>query len=113
MSPQERAQFEHRISDLENRLGKARSDRRERGEAVDDGAADQRRSGMAYGMRMAADLVAAVLVGSAIGWGLDVVLGSRPWLFLLFFLLGFAAGILNVVRGYERLQREMASGSDK
>jgi ATP synthase protein I len=62
---------------------------------------------MAYGMRMAADLVAAVIVGSVIGWGLDWVLGSRPWLFLIFFLLGFAAGVLNVVRAYEKMQKEI------
>jgi len=61
---------------------------------------------MAYGMRMAAELVAAVIVGGVIGWSLDWVLGSRPWLFLLFFLLGFAAGVVNVIRAYDRLQRE-------
>jgi ATP synthase protein I len=64
---------------------------------------------MAYGMRMAAELVAAVIVGGGIGWGLDWVLGSRPWLFLLFFLLGFAAGVLNVVRAYERMEREFSA----
>jgi ATP synthase protein I len=109
MSPQERAQFEDRIADLEGRLGKARSGRRE-GEGQADSNAENRRRGMAYGMRMAADLVAAVIVGSVIGWGLDWMLGSRPWLFLIFFLLGFAAGVLNVVRAYERLQRELAPG---
>jgi ATP synthase protein I len=108
MSPQERAQFEDRISDLEDRLGKVRS-RRDNGA---HGHADtaSRGRGMAQGLRMAADLVAAVIVGSVIGWGLDWLLGSRPWLFLLFFLLGFAAGILSVVRAYERMQREFASG---
>jgi ATP synthase protein I len=109
MSPQERAQFEERISDLGGRLGKVRSQRQDR-EGHADAYADHRRRGMAYGMRMAADLVAAVIVGSVIGWGLDWVLGSRPWLFLLFFLLGFAAGILNVLRAYERMQREFAQG---
>lgn len=109
MSPQERARFESRISDLGSRLGKARSGQRESEGQADDGA-EGRRRGMAYGMRMAADLVAAVLVGSAIGWGLDWMLGSRPWLFLIFFLLGFAAGVLNVVRAYERVQRELAPG---
>jgi ATP synthase protein I len=64
---------------------------------------------MAYGMRMAAELVVAVIVGGAIGWSLDWVLGSRPWLFLLFFLLGFAAGVVNVVRSYERMQREFVA----
>lgn len=109
MSPQERAQFEERISDLGDRLGKARSRRRDDG-GQDDAAASRGR-GMAQGLRMAADLVAAVIVGSVIGWGLDWLLGSRPWLFLLFFVLGFAAGILNVVRAYERMQREFASGT--
>jgi F0F1-type ATP synthase assembly protein I len=36
-------------------------------------------------------------------------LGSRPWLFLLFFVLGFAAGVVNVLRSYERMQREFAA----
>jgi ATP synthase protein I len=65
--------------------------------------------GMAYGMRMAVDLVAGVFVGGLIGWGLDWALRSRPWLTLLFLLLGFVAGVLNVMRGYERLQREFAA----
>jgi ATP synthase protein I len=107
MSPVERAQLEKRISDLGSRLGKARTGQRASEGHADDGA-EGRRRGMAYGMRMAADLVAAVLVGSIVGWGLDWVLGSRPWLFLIFFLLGFAAGVLNVVRAYERMQRELA-----
>jgi ATP synthase protein I len=104
MSPQERAQFERRISELGNRLGKVRSQREAEGHA--DADAEMRGRGMAYGMRMAAELVSAVIVGGVIGWGLDWMLGSRPWLFLLFFLLGFAAGVLNVLRAYERLQRE-------
>jgi F0F1-type ATP synthase assembly protein I len=37
---------------------------------------------------------------------LDRWLGSTPWLFLLFFVLGFAAGVLNVMRAYERMARE-------
>jgi ATP synthase protein I len=71
--------------------------------------AEQRGRGMAYGMRMAAELVAAVIVGGVIGWSLDWVLGSKPWLFLLFFLLGFAAGVLNVIRAYERMQKEFTA----
>ena len=71
--------------------------------------AEMRGRGMAYGMRMAAELVAAVIVGGAHRLGPGLGLGSRPWLFLLFFLLGFAAGVLNVVRAYERMQREFAA----
>jgi ATP synthase protein I len=44
------------------------------------------------------ELVVALLVGGAIGWGLDRVFGSRPFLLIIFVLLGAAAGIRNVVR---------------
>jgi ATP synthase protein I len=107
LSPQERAQFQSRISKLGDRLGKVRSQRDAEMNAGAD--AEMRGRGMAYGMRMAAELVAAVIVGGVIGWSLDWVLGSRPWLFVLFFLLGFAAGVLNVVRAYERMQREFTA----
>jgi ATP synthase protein I len=43
-------------------------------------------------------LVSGLLVGLAIGWGLDWWLGTRPWLLIVFFFLGAAAGILNVYR---------------
>ncbi len=62
---------------------------------------------MAYGLRMASELVGAVLVGGLIGYFLDQWLGTWPWLFLVFFLLGFAAGVLNVIRGFTRLQAEI------
>ena len=104
-SSQERAQFEARISELGERLGKVRSHRK--ADMDEDADAEMRGRGMAYGMRMAAELVGAVIVGGAIGWGLDKWLGSTPWLFLLFFVLGFAAGILNVVRAYEGMQKEI------
>lgn len=106
MTPEERAGFEGRVSDLGTRLDRVRA--RHAGTDADRDAA-MRGRGMAYGMRMAAELVAAVVVGGVIGWGLDWVLGSTPWLFLLFFLLGFVAGVLNVMRSYERMQREFAA----
>jgi ATP synthase protein I len=107
MSPEERAQFEGRISDLGGKLDRVKAQRDADAHANLD--AEMRGRGMAYGMRMAAELVAAVIVGGVIGWGLDWLLGSKPWLFLLFFVLGFAAGVLNVVRSYERMQREFTA----
>ena len=104
MTPEERAEFEGRIAGLGDKLGKVRGQRDAEARASLD--AEMRGRGMAYGMRMAAELVAAVIVGGIIGWGLDWLLGTKPWLFLLFFVLGFAAGILNVVRAYERMQRD-------
>lgn len=53
---------------------------------------------MGTAFRLSADLVSAVVVGGGIGWGLDWLLGTSPWLLLLFFFCGIAAGILNVIR---------------
>jgi ATP synthase protein I len=55
-------------------------------------------SGMARGLRLSTELVAGVIVGAAVGWVLDRLLGISPWGFIVFMLLGFAAGILNVMR---------------
>jgi len=107
MSGEEKAAFEGRISDLGERLGKVKAQRRAGADAELD--AGMRGRGMAYGMRMAAELVGAVIVGAFIGVGLDWLIGTKPWLFLVFFLIGFAAGVLNVVRAYERMQKEIAA----
>lgn len=53
---------------------------------------------LAMAFRLAGEMVAALVVGVAIGWWLDRVLGTAPWLLLLFVVLGTAAGILNVWR---------------
>lgn len=53
---------------------------------------------MGTAFRLSADLVSAVVAGAGLGWGLDWLLGSGPWFLLLFFFLGIAAGILNVIR---------------
>ena len=55
-------------------------------------------SGYARGFRLSSELVAGVLVGAAIGWALDWLLGIRAWGMIVFGLLGFAAGVVNVVR---------------
>jgi ATP synthase protein I len=106
-SPDERATFAGRISDLGDKLGKVKA-QRDAGTRTER-EADMRGRGMAYGMRMAAELVAAVIIGGLMGYGLDRWLGTTPWLFLLFFVLGFAAGVLNVVRAYERMQKEFTA----
>jgi ATP synthase protein I len=55
-------------------------------------------SAIARGFRLSTELVAGVLVGAAIGWLLDKWLGISPWGLIVFLLLGFAAGVLNVMR---------------
>ena len=55
-------------------------------------------SAMARGFRLSTELVAGVLVGAFIGWLLDRWLGISPWGLIVFLLLGFVAGVLNVMR---------------
>jgi ATP synthase protein I len=55
-------------------------------------------SAIARGFRLSTELVAGVVVGAVIGWLLDRWLGISPWGLIVFLLLGFAAGVLNVMR---------------
>ncbi|MFA5122569.1 AtpZ/AtpI family protein [Zavarzinia sp.] len=62
----------------------------------------------AYGsaMRLGVEFVSGFVVGGLIGWVLDRWFGTRPWLMIVFFLLGAAAGTLNLIRAARRLQAE-------
>jgi len=55
-------------------------------------------AGLAKGLRMSSELVAGVIVGGVLGWGVDWLTGYRPWGLMIFMLLGFAGGTLNVLR---------------
>ena len=55
--------------------------------------------------KMSTELVAAVLVGSIIGFIFDTWFGTKPWLILTFFFVGVIAGILNVVRSAKNMQK--------
>lgn len=55
-------------------------------------------SAMSMGLRAGSEFIAAILVGGAIGWGLDWVLHTMPAFTIIFFLLGVVAGVWNVIR---------------
>ena len=57
---------------------------------------ENRKTGFAYAAGLT--LFAAVASFCALGWMLDKWLGTSPWMFFLFFVLGLAAGVLNVYR---------------
>ena len=83
------------------RLGEGLGQAREREIKVSDGAGGNgaaTASGYARGFRLTSELVAGVLVGAGIGWLIDRLLGISPWGFIVFLLLGFVAGVLNVMR---------------
>ena len=60
--------------------------------------------GMAF--KMSTEMVAAVIVGTIIGFILDNWFGTKPWLILIFFFVGVIAGILNVVRSAKSMQNK-------
>ena len=59
--------------------------------------------GFSLGIRLASEFVAAIVVGAAIGWGLDWLAGTTPWGMIGFLLLGFAAGVRTVLRSAEKM----------
>ena len=61
---------------------------------------------MGSAFKLGTELVAAVAVGTIIGFILDSWFDTKPWLIIIFFFLGTAAGILNVIRTAKRIQKE-------
>ncbi|MBF9058376.1 F0F1 ATP synthase subunit I [Rhodobacterales bacterium HKCCSP123] len=63
--------------------------------------------------RMVVELVAGLGIGFGIGYGLDTVLGTRPWLMMIFTILGFIAGVKTMIRSAEEVQRKQQAAADK
>ena len=59
---------------------------------------------MGSAFRLGTELVAAVVVGTIIGFILDNWFDTKPWLIIIFFFVGVVAGILNVIRSAKKLQ---------
>jgi ATP synthase protein I len=89
-----------RLGSLDHRLSEIRGSRKIETDQPEAGSGDgaARASAMARGFRLSSELVAGVVVGALIGWGFDRLLSTSPFGLIVFFLLGFAAGVLNVIR---------------
>ena len=61
---------------------------------------------MGSAFKLGTELVSAVVVGTIIGFILDNWFDTKPWLIIIFFFLGTAAGILNVIKTAKRMQKE-------
>lgn len=90
---------ERPLSEIRDRIARIRE--REKAEAEGRGRANL--SGGGVVLRVGIELVGTVAVGVAIGWGLDRWFGTGPWLLVVFFFLGGAAGVLNVYRAVSRI----------
>ena len=49
-------------------------------------------------MTLSTEFVAGVLAGGVLGWIADRMLGTKPWGLIVLLMLGFVAGVLNVMR---------------
>ena len=66
---------------------------------------DNSNSNMGTAFKMSTELVAAVAVGTIIGFILDNWFGTKPWLILIFFFVGVIAGITNVIKSAKKMQK--------
>jgi len=84
--------LENRLNDINKRLG--REDKSKTGESSNE----PQKANMGAAFQMSTEFIAAILVGAAIGYGLDWLVGTKPWGLIGFVMLGFVAGVMNVLR---------------
>jgi ATP synthase protein I len=99
LTPEERAAFQKRADALGKRLDAAKSQSTTlpkpaaaRTASTDNGNA------LGRAMRVSTELIGGIVVGAGIGWLIDRTFGTWPAFFIIFFLLGTAAGMMTVVR---------------
>jgi ATP synthase protein I len=85
-------ELEERKNQLEAKLEKHQKENATSNRKHNDGA------GFAQAMRLSTEFVVGILVGTGIGWFIDYAFGTKPWGMIIFLLLGFCAGVLNVLR---------------
>ena len=68
---------------------------------------DSNAASLGKALKISTELVAAVVVGSTIGFILDNWFGTKPLLTICFFIMGVAAGILNVFRSAKKMQKKL------
>lgn len=94
-----------RLDALEGKLAKVEGRRKPTPEAPEG-----HRRAMGQALRLSTELVAGVAIGGLIGWALDRLFGTAPFLMVVFLILGAAAGIMNVVRTANSMQGEPLPG---
>ncbi|ADJ24681.1 MAG: AtpZ/AtpI family protein [Hyphomicrobium denitrificans] len=101
ISPEDREAIRKRSEELGHKLDALKTQRAKAERSVKNGS----QSGdFGAAFKFAAELVVGVVVGGALGWALDQHLGTAPWLMIVLVIMGFAAGLLNVVRAAQQAQ---------
>lgn len=102
----EAATTDGRLSALERKIRDARKP-----ETKAPSAVREKYTAAALAWRMVTELVLSVIIGAAMGWGLDSLFGSKPLFLIVLTLLGFAAGVRMLMRMASADQRRRADGS--
>jgi ATP synthase protein I len=99
-SSSDEAALSARLGNLDQRLSKIKDSRKTETDQSgnEQDTAHAKASAMAMGFRLSSELVVGVLAGAALGWGFDRLLSTSPWGLIVFLLLGFTAGVINVMR---------------
>src|SRR6185437_14460286 len=92
-------------TDLAARIARARGERPQ--VRKPGGVGGGTLSGANRAFRLASEFVAAIIVGAGLGYGIDLLFGTRPWGMIILLLMGFAAGVLNVVRASAELNAKV------
>ena len=90
------------LDDLKTRLKIAKSKYKNKNQSNKD----NEKSSFGKAFQLSTELVSAVLVATIIGFILDNWFDTKPWLIIIFFFIGVAAGIMNVVRSAKRMQKD-------
>ena len=88
--------------DFKTRLKSAKN----RAKSIYSESKEPSRSGMGNAFKMSTELVAAVAVGTIIGFILDNWFGTKPWLIIIFFFVGVIAGIITVIKSAKKMQKK-------
>ena len=64
------------------------------------------KSSFGKAFQLSTELVSAVLVATIIGFILDNWFDTKPWLIIIFFFIGVATGIINVIRSAKKMQKD-------
>lgn len=90
----EEAQLSERLRQLDAKLGQRRAER----QRAERGPQSGGMQGLGLALRVSSEFAAGIIVGAGLGWVLDYWAGTSPWGLIILLLLGFAAGVLNVLR---------------
>jgi ATP synthase protein I len=66
-----------------------------------------------FAFRLSAEFVAGVIAGGIVGWLIDRLVGSSPWGLIVCLILGFCAGMLNLMRAAGTVKPARATQVEK